>query len=98
MKSYKRNYLKEHYNIKQISYNYDLPIKTLKYIIYLRKTLQKLYKKSGSREREIKQIIKNLEDLSFEIEYFEEEELDLINKPIWEIKRRLLIYQQKISF
>jgi hypothetical protein len=98
MKSYKRNYLKEHYNIKQTSYNYDSPIKTLKYIIYLRKTLQKLYKKSGSKEKEIKQIVKNLEDLSFEIEYFEEEELDLINKPIWEIKRRLLIYQQKISF
>ena len=41
MKSYKKLYLEKNHKIITTSYNYDAPIKILRYIIYLRKMLDK---------------------------------------------------------
>ena len=95
MKSYKTFYLKQFCNIKVTSYNYDKPITIFKYIVYLRKTLHKLFK-YGRNQIYIDSIIDKLLNISSEIQYIEDEALDLITAPLWEIKQRLLIYQQRI--
>ena len=46
MKSYKKLYLEKNHKIITTSYNYDAPIKILRYIIYLRKMLDKKFNKN----------------------------------------------------
>ena len=96
MKSYKKLYLQERYNIIITSYNYDAPIKIFKYVTYLRKILDKLFKNQSHKDL-INSTIDKLSKIAADIETFEDETLDLLNTPLWEIKKRLLIYQEKCS-
>ena len=99
MKSYKKLYLEKDHSIKTTSYNYDAPIKILRYIIYLRKILDKKFKKmkSNQDQKHINIIIDKILDITSDIEYFEDERIDLLNLPLWEIKKRLRIFQKRID-
>ena len=97
MKSYKKLYLEKDHSIKTTSYNYDAPIKILRYIIYLRKTLDKKFKDEKSNQKYINIIIDKILDITSDIEYFEDERIDLLNLPLWEIKKRLQIFQKRID-
>lgn len=95
MKSYKKLYLETNHGIKTTSYNYDAPIKILKYIIYLRKLLDKKFKRSD--QKAIDTVVDKILDITSDIEYFEDEQIDLLNLPLWEIKKRLQIFQKRID-
>ena len=97
MKSYKKLYLEKDHSIKTTSYNYDAPIKILRYIIYLRKILDKKFKNERSNQKHINIIIDKILDITSDIEYFEDERIDLLNLPLWEIKKRLRIFQKRID-
>ena len=98
MKSYKKLYLEKNHKIITTSYNYDASIKILKYIIYLRKMLDKKFKDlKPNQERIYDAIIDKIIDIASDIEYFEDEQIDLLNLPLWEIKKRLQIFQRRID-
>lgn len=98
MKSYKKLYLEKNHKIKTTSYNYDAPIEILRYIIYLRKMLDKRFKNIRSNQERIYDIIiDKILDIASDIEYFEDEQIDLLNLPLWEIKKRLQIFQKRID-
>ena len=97
MKSYKKLYLEKNHKITTTSYNYDAPIKILRYIIYLRKMLDKKFKNMRSNQEHIDKIIDKILNIEGDIEYFEDERIDLLNLPIWEIKKRLQIFQKRVD-
>ena len=98
MKSYKKLYLEKNHKIITTSYNYDAPIKILKYIIYLRKMLDKKFNKNTrSNQEHIDIIIDRILNIEGDIRYFEDEQIDLLNLPLWEIKKRLQIFQRRVD-
>jgi len=96
MKSYKKLYLEKNHKIITTSYNYDAPIKILRYIIYLRKMLDKKFNKNTNQEH-IDIIIDKILNIEGDIRYFEDEQIDLLNLPLWEIKKRLQIFQRRVD-
>ena len=78
MKSYKKLYLEKNHKIITTSYNYDAPIKILRYIIYLRKTLDKKFKDRKTNQEQINIIIDKILDITSDIEYFKDEQIDLL--------------------
>ena len=94
MKSYKKTYLRERYNITTTTYNYDEPMKIFKYIDYLRKILRKLLKNPRSKEEYINETIIRLNQIAADIEYFQDESIDLIYAPIEKIRRRLILISE----
>ena len=97
MKSYKKLYLEKNHKIITTSYNYDAPIKILRYIIYLRKMLDKKFKDMESNQKHIDTIIDKILNIEGDIRYFEDEQIDLLNQPLWQIKKRLQILQRRID-
>ena len=95
MRSYKKKHLKELYNIKTVEYNYDKPIEIFKYIKYLKKALNKLSNRKGTKQ--YSEVIYQIYQVQADISYFEDENLDLIETPLQEIRARLIIYQQKLG-
>ena len=94
MKSYKKFYLKEKYNITTTTYNYDEPMKIFKYIDYLRKILRKLLKNPRSKEEYINETIIRLNQIAADFEYFQDELIDLVYAPIEKIRRRLILISE----
>jgi len=97
MKSYKKLYLEKNHKIITTSYNYDTPIKILRYIIYLRKILDKKFKNMRSNQEHIDIIIDRILNIEGAIRYFEDEQIDLLNLSLWEIKKRLQIFQRRVN-
>ena len=97
MKSYKKLYLEKNHKIITTSYNYDAPIKIFKYIFYLRKMLDKKFKNMQTNQEHIDTIIDKILNIEGDIRYFEDEQIDLLNQPLWQIKKRLQILQRRID-
>ena len=109
MKSYKKEYLERHHKIKTVKYNYDKPLNIFRYIKYLRKQYDKLMKycleknlfreeirnkKKHPRVVQFEKVVEDLLNIQADIRYFEDDQLDLFEKTLREIKLRLEVYQR----
>ena len=75
LKSYKQNYLQEHYNIKQFKYNPTIPTSIIRYIKYLK----------TNRRKNFEIII----EIEADIYFYEGIRINIGKTPIQEIRRKL---------
>jgi hypothetical protein len=59
--------------------------------------LDKKFKNMQSNQEHIDTIIDKILNIEGDIRYFEDEQIDLLNQPLWQIKKRLQILQRRID-